>query len=119
MPSTKGPSADTLKALETAPNMYLVLSTELYILTASDLFLEATETTREAIVGKHIFEAFPDNPDLPDADGMQNISASLQNVLRTKKPDRMRVQRYDVPDGKNSGKFIQRYWDPMHTPVMD
>ncbi|MEO6978832.1 MAG: PAS domain S-box protein [Mucilaginibacter sp.] len=119
MPATKAPSSDTLKALETAPNMYLVLSPELYILTASDLYLQATETTRTAIQGKHIFDAFPDNPDLPDADGVQNINASLQAVLRTKKPDNMRVQRYDVPDNQNPGKFIQRYWDPSHTPVLD
>jgi PAS domain S-box-containing protein len=113
------PSADTLRALETAPNMYLILSPELYILTASDLYLQATETTRETIRGKHIFEAFPDNPQLPDADGVQNINASLQNVLRTKKPDYMRVQRYDVPDLQNPGAFIQRYWDPCHTPILD
>jgi two-component system sensor histidine kinase VicK len=120
MPSTKGPSPEILKALETAPNMYLVLSPELYILTASELYLQATETTREAIVGKHIFEAFPDNPDLPDGDdGVQNIKASLQSVLQTKKPDYMRVQRYDVPDMLNPGRFIQRYWDPSHTPVLD
>jgi PAS domain S-box-containing protein len=115
----RGPSEETLRALETAPNMYLILSPDLYILTASDLYLQATETTREAIVGKHIFEAFPDNPALPDADGIQNINASLQNVLRTRKPDRMRVQRYDVPDMNNPSQFIQRYWDPSHTPVMD
>jgi PAS domain S-box-containing protein len=119
MPAIKGPSPETLNALETAPNMYLVLSPELYILTASDLFLEATMTTREAIKGKHIFEAFPDNPELPDADGVQNINASLQNVLLTKKPDHMRVQRYDVPDAEHPGRFIQRYWDPSHTPVLD
>lgn len=119
MPATKGPSPETLKALETAPNMYLILSPDLYILTASDLYLQATETTRENIVGKHIFEAFPDNPNLPDADGVQNINASLQTVLRTKKPDKMRVQRYDVPDMDNPGNFIQRYWDPSHTPVLD
>jgi PAS domain S-box-containing protein len=119
MPATKGPSADTLDALETAPNMYLILSPDLYILTASDRYLEATKTTREAIKGKHIFEAFPDNPDLPDADGVQNINASLQAVLRTKKTDYMPVQRYDVPDNDNPGKFIQRYWDPSHTPVLD
>jgi PAS domain S-box-containing protein len=119
MSATKGPSPETLSALETAPNMYLILSPELYILTASDLYLQATETTREAIVGKHIFEAFPDNPGLPDADGVQNINASLQTVLRTKEPDKMRVQRYDVPDMDNPGSFIQRYWDPSHTPVLD
>jgi two-component system sensor histidine kinase VicK len=112
-------SPETLRALETAPNMYLVLSPGLYILTASDLYLEATETTREAIVGKHIFEAFPENPELPNADGVQNINASLQEVLATKKPHYMSIQRYDVPDNNNPGSFIPRYWDPSHTPVLD
>jgi PAS domain S-box-containing protein len=100
--------------------MYLVLSPDLYIITASDVYLAATQTSREAIAGRHIFEAFPDNPDLPDGDdGVQNINASLQTVLRTKKPDYMRIQRYDVPDTQNPGKFIARYWDPSHTPVLD
>lgn len=94
-----GPSAEILKALETAPNMYLILSPDLYIITASDAYLKATETTREAILDRHIFDAFADNPDLTDGDdGVQNINASLQAVLRTKKPDYMRIQRYDVPD---------------------
>jgi PAS domain-containing protein len=113
----KPPGAETLKALETAPNMYLVLSPDLYILTASDEYLEATQSKREVIVGKHIFEAFPDNPSLPDADGVENINASLQEVLKTKRPHYMRIQRYDVPDIENPGQFIQRYWDPSHTPV--
>lgn len=115
----KGPSADTLRALETAPSMYLILSPELYILTASDLYLDAVETSRDAIVGKHIFEAFPADPDLPDADGVQNINASLQEVLKTGRPHHMPVQRYDVPDRNCPGKFIQRYWDPSHTPVFN
>jgi PAS domain S-box-containing protein len=120
MSVTKGPGPEILKALETAPNMYLVLSPELYIITASDLYLQATGTTREAINGRHIFDAFPDNPDLPDGDdGVQNIKASLQEVLRTKKPHYMRIQRYDVPDRNHPGKFITRYWDPSHTPVLD
>jgi len=119
MPNRKTPDALTLKALETAPSMFLILSPDLYIITASDAYLQATETTREAIAGKHIFEAFPDNPELPDGDGVQNINASLQTVLRTKKPDYMRIQRYDIPDRQRPGKFITRYWDPSHTPVLD
>lgn len=113
------PGPETLKALETAPNMYLILSPDLFILTASDLYLQATSNKREVIRGKHIFEAFPDNPDLPLADGVQNINDSLQEVLRTKKPHYMPIQRYDVPDIDNPGKFIRRYWDPSHTPVLN
>lgn len=40
MAEINGPSRDTLSALETAPNMYLILSPDLYILTASDLYLQ-------------------------------------------------------------------------------
>ncbi|MBC7757763.1 MAG: PAS domain-containing protein [Phormidesmis sp. FL-bin-119] len=119
MSSIKSPSAETLKALETVPNMYLILSPDLYILTASDLYLQATETKREAITGKHIFDAFPADPNFPDADGVKNINASLQEVLRTKKPHHMPIQRYDVPDRNHEGEFITRYWDPSHTPVLD
>ena len=115
----KGPSIETLSALETAPNSYLVLSPDLFILTASDVYLEAAKTTRETITGKHIFEAFPDNPGLPDADGVKNINTSLQKVLKSKRPDRMPIQRYDVPDIEHQGQFVQRYWDPIHTPVLD
>lgn len=119
MSLSKVPSPEVLKALESAPNMYLVLSPDLYILTASNLLLQAISAKRSDLVGKHIFEAFPDNPDLPDADGVQNINASLQEVLRTRQPHYMPVQRYDVPDVANPGKFIARYWDPSHTPVLN
>jgi two-component system sensor histidine kinase VicK len=113
------PSFDTLRALETAPSMYLVLSPNLYILTASDSYLDATQTERALIVGRYIFDAFPDNPDFPEADGVKQINASLKEVLRTKKPHVMNIQRYDVPDISNPGKFIFRYWDPSHTPILD
>jgi PAS domain S-box-containing protein len=110
---------EALKVLESVPNMYLVLSPDLMILTASDLFLKATQTTRESISGRHIFDAFPDNPELPGADGVQNINASLQEVLHTGQPHFMDIQRYDVPDVDHPGKFITRYWEPSHTPVFN
>ena len=113
------PSVDTIKALETAPSMYLVLSPELFIITASNLYLDATQTERALIVGRYIFDAFPDNPDTSEANGVKNVKASLDEVLKTKMPHVMNVQRYDVPDTSNPGKFIYRYWDPSHTPVLD
>lgn len=119
MISTKSPSAETLKTLETVPSMCLILSPDLYILTATDLYLHAIKTRREAIVGKHIFDAFPLDPRCPEADGVRNINASLQEVLRTRKAHKMPVQRYDVPDRNNNGEFLTRYWDPSHTPILD
>ena len=115
----KAPSFDTLSALETAPSLFLVLSPDLIILTASDLLMEATKTERSRIVGRYIFDAFPDNPDAPYPGGSNSILSSLQEVIRTKKPHAMKVIRYDVPDNDNPGNFIPRYWQPQHTPVFD
>lgn len=48
-----------------APTPLLVLDPELVIVEASDAYLAATITRREDIVGRHIFDAFPDSPDDP------------------------------------------------------
>ena len=56
---------------------FLVLKPDLTIVTASDAYLKATMSKREAIVGHGIFEAFPDNPDNPAADGVSNLRSCL------------------------------------------
>ncbi|RYD79297.1 MAG: PAS domain S-box protein [Sphingobacteriales bacterium] len=117
MPQSKIPSFETLKALEAAPAMFLVLSVDFYILTASDLFLQATNSNRENIIGKYIFDAFSDNPSIKVADGENNILASLKYVVAHGKTHLMSVQRYDIVDSNHPDKFIVRYWEPTHTPI--
>ncbi len=102
------------------PELYLILSTKLFILAVSDAYLEATLTTRGNIVGKHVFQAFPDNPDVPDANAVANLNSSLQQVLSTGRPHEMPVQHYDVPrPNELGGGFETRYWLPLNTPVLD
>ena len=105
---------------ESAPGLYLVLSPDLTILAASDAYLAATMTSREAILGRHLFQVFPDNPDDPDATGVRNLQASLNRVLRDRKQDAMAVQKYDIqrPDSEGGG-FEERFWSPMNSPVLD
>lgn len=100
---------------EAAPGRYLVLNPDLIIVGATDSYLHATMTRREDILGRALFEVFPDNPDDPDATGEANLRASLQRVLRFRQPDAMPIQKYDVrrPDGT----FEERYWGPLNTPV--
>ncbi|GAA4452642.1 hypothetical protein GCM10023189_16350 [Nibrella saemangeumensis] len=113
----RAPGRELLSALETVPDLYLILSPDLLILTASDAYLAATFTTRSQITGRHVFDVFPDNPATREAKAVANLRASLQNVLETKKPHRMVRQHYDVPDG--SGGFVEKYWLPVNTPVLD
>ncbi len=65
---------------EAATGLYLVLDPELRIVAASDAYLDATMTRREEIVGRGIFDVFPDNPEDPEATGVSNLSASLELV---------------------------------------
>ena len=103
---------------ESAPGLYLVLTPDLKIVAVSDGYLRATMTQRQAILGRGIFEVFPDNPDDPTATGVRNLSASLERVLRDKATDAMAVQKYDIrrPDAEGGG-FEERYWSPVNSPV--
>lgn len=104
---------------EAAPGLYLVLAPDraLTILAASDAYLRATMTERAGIVGRGLFEVFPDNPDDPAANGTRNLSESIARAIDSREPDTMAVQKYDVrrPDGA----FEERWWSPVNTPVLD
>src|SRR5260370_6669082 len=83
---------------------------------ARDAYLRAGMTRRDAIIGRGIFEVFPDNPGDPTATGVRNLRASLERVLRTGRPDAMAVQKYDIPLPEGGG-FAERHWRPVHSPA--
>jgi signal transduction histidine kinase/DNA-binding NarL/FixJ family response regulator len=113
------PIADFKLVFESAPGLFLVLDPSLRIVAVSDLYLSATMTKREAIVGRPLFDVFPDNPGDTTATGEQNLRASLERVKRTLAPDTMAVQKYDIrkPESEGGG-FEVRYWSPVNTPVV-
>jgi signal transduction histidine kinase len=113
------PTPDFQVLFESAPGLYLVLTPELKIVAMSDAYLRATMTEREKILGRGVFEVFPDNPDDPTATGVSNLRASLERVIRNKVVDAMAVQKYDIqrPESEGGG-FEQRYWSPVNSPVL-
>jgi PAS domain S-box-containing protein len=104
---------------ESAPGSYLVLRPEDYeIVAASDAYLAATMTRREEIIGRRLFEVFPDDPSDPTADGARNLEASLERVRQTRRADVMAVQRYPVRrPAAAGGEFEERWWSPVNSPV--
>jgi PAS domain-containing protein len=104
---------------ESAPGSYLVLTPALVIVAVSDAYLRATMTKRGEILGRHLFDVFPDNPDDATATGVSNLKASLTRVLQHRALDAMAVQKYDIrrPDSDGGG-FEERHWSPVNTPVM-
>ena len=73
---------DFRRIFESLPGCYLILSPDLQIIAVSDAYLRATLTKREQLLGRALFDAFPDNPDDPGATGVANLKASLETVLR-------------------------------------
>ena len=103
---------------EAAPGLFLVLTPDLRIVAVSDLYLQATMTRRDDIVGKKIFDVFPDNPDDLTATGTRNLGESLERVLRGRVADAMAVQKYDIRrPAADGGGFEERYWSPVNSPV--
>jgi len=104
---------------ESAPGLYLVLTPALTIVAVSDAYLKATMTKREEILGRGLFEVFPDNPDDPAATGVRNLRVSLDRVLTHRVPDTMAVQKYDIrrPESEGGG-FEERYRSPVNSPVL-
>ena len=63
-------TAPDFRALfESAPGCFLVLDPAWWIVAVSDAYLRATMTRRDDIVGRYLFDVFPDNPGDSDADG--------------------------------------------------
>ncbi|MEI9992629.1 MAG: PAS domain-containing protein [Rhizomicrobium sp.] len=111
------PTAEFAVVFDGTPGLYLVLDPSFMIVAANDAFCAATMTERDAILGRHLFEVFPDNPGDSAADGVQNLRASLLKVLKSRQPDRMNVQKYDVRE-HGTGAFAERYWSWLNVPVM-
>jgi PAS domain S-box-containing protein len=115
------PALDYKRIFDSAPALLLLLANDgrFSILGATDAYLRATDTVREQILGRGLFEVLPDNPDEPRATGTTNLRASLERVITDRVPDVMAVQKYDVrrPDSAG-GEFEVRYWSLVNAPVL-
>lgn len=110
--------ADLHALCRATPRLYLILKPDLTIVDASDAYRRATLLWREEIRGCRLFDVFPDNQHDATADGVQNLRASLHQVLQRGKPHRMALQRYDVRDHvTGDGAWVEKFWAPMNIPV--
>ena len=108
------------RLFEASPAPFLVLAPDpanFTIIEVNDAYLAATMRTREELVGRALFDAFPDNPNEPTSTGVSDMRASLERVLATRRPDALPGLKYDIagPDGT----FEERWWSPVNSPILD
>jgi PAS domain S-box-containing protein len=106
--------------LRASPYPYLVMTPDLTIVAASRAYLRSVGRSEEDIVGRYVFDAFPQDPAKPDATDIAEVKASLLRALAKREPDTTAFVRYAVPvDGADGPRFEERYWSTVHTPVLD
>ena len=109
----------TEQAFNASASPYLILDRQLRIAAVNPAYQRATLQPAEALLGRYIFDAFPDNPDAPQAHSVDNLTRSLETVLRLGLADRMPIQRYDVPSPARDGQFVFKVWSPINSPLRD
>lgn len=94
---------------------YLLLDTDFRIRAVNRAYEQVTAQPK--LVGERMFDAFPDNPADATADGVENLSWSLESVFSRGTSDWMGVQRYDVPKPHERGAFRYKIWAPVNTAI--
>ena len=72
---------------------------------------------RENVIGKPLFEVFPDTSEEYEQTGTSQLLESIRKVIKTGKTDVMPRLKYDIKDSR--GKFTTKYWSVSHHPVFD
>jgi PAS domain S-box-containing protein len=103
---------------ESVPGLYLVLEPDLTIVAASDGYLRATMTKREQILGRALFDVFPEKPDAPNGRGMRTLAGSLGRVLEHHAPDAIAGPRYVGRGEANGDAGAGRCWSFVNEPVL-
>jgi PAS domain S-box-containing protein len=104
------------------PGAFLVLladSPTFTIVAASDAYLAALKKSREEMLGRGVFEVFPEGPDPAHAETHENVRASFEQVISSRQTDNMQVQHYDLPiSGVEGGAYEERFWKPVNAPLL-
>ncbi|MFG3281434.1 PP2C family protein-serine/threonine phosphatase [Streptomyces sp. NPDC048111] len=114
-----GSGIDYEAVFRALPAPVALLTTDLVYVDVNETFTTMVGRAREQLIGRYLFDVFPDNPDDPAASGARNLGASLRRVAATGEREAMALQRYDVEVPDRPGVWEERYWSPVNTPVLD
>ena len=108
------------RLFQQSPNPYMLLDRDLRYVAANDAYLRVTRTTLEDLLGRTVFEVFPNDPSNPNNDSVQLLRRSLERVIQTGEPDALAFIPYRVPAAAGGGTvLVDRYWSATHTPIRD
>lgn len=105
---------------DSSPNAYMVLDRQLRYVAANQAYLHETASRLDDLLGKYIFDLFPNDPDDPANVPARMLRASLERVLATGERDHLALIPYRVPRVVGGATVSEdRYWSATHTPLLD
>ena len=103
---------------ESVPGCNLVLDPALRIVAVSNQFLDVTTTRRDELLGREIFEVFPDDPADPEPSGVSTLRVIFERVLAEGRTHVSAVQRYPIRrPAAEGGAFEPRFWRTTTSPI--
>lgn len=112
------PQIDHAAVFRALPGMVALLTPELVYVDVNDDFVRITGRAREQLVGRYIFDVFPENPHDDAAAGMRETRESMLRAVATGERDTMAVLRYDIEDPQRPGHWEEHFWSPVNAPVL-
>ena len=77
---------------------------------ANPAYTASTERGLDELLLVNVFDAFPDNPQAPEEQSTQRLAESVEAAFETGETQYMPPLRYDIPDPRRPGTFIERHW---------
>ncbi|MCX5262528.1 PP2C family protein-serine/threonine phosphatase [Streptomyces sp. NBC_00199] len=112
------PRIDYAAVFRALPGMVALLTPDLVYVDANEDFLRLAGRTREQLLGRYMFDVFPENPNDAAAAGMRETQASMLRVVETAERDTMALLRYDIEDRARPGHWVEHFWSPVNAPVL-
>ena len=111
---------DYKRLFEASQRLLVVLTPDLKVVAGSDAYFKAMGLGREEMLGRYIFDIFPDNPSRKGESTSSRFRASFMRVLQYRRPDVIPVERHDIPRPEAAGGgFDERYWSTISTPILN
>jgi len=95
-----------------APSPFVLLDRDLRMVWANEAYLQATDRSRDSIIGRIMTEEFPSDP---ESDSGRMLRGSFRRVFDSGITDHLPLIPYPIPGA--DGVLQMRYWSATHTPI--